>query len=184
MPRIRDLSQDQRLVVHQLSKLRQVSYDRITGLIDSVKTDWLDANPDYHPLDWRHDTTEVNSKLLAGELLPEQFIHTVVDQIIDNQHIRVSVGVREDGTRAGIHVHESGGATFVIAGDGMITDFVEGYADTFNPEGHYYYMPPGLPMSAANLSNQPVVLMDIFVTPIGSPPITIIEPGYPGYAPI
>jgi len=189
MSLIQNLSKDQQLVINQLSKFRQVSYDRVTGLVESIKADWLEANPDYHPLDWHYDTNEVNSQRLPGQLLPLQFSHTVIDQIYDNRHIRVSVGVREADTRVGIHVHESGGTTFVIDGDGVISDFVEGYADTFKPQGHnsqghYYYMPPGLPMSAANLSNQPVVLMDIFVTPIGSPPITIIEPGYPGYAPI
>ena len=184
MSLIHNLSKSQQKVVNQLSKFRPVSYDRITGLVDDIKNTWLSDNPDYQPFDWHYDTKQINSERVPGELLPLQFSHEVVNQIVDNQHIRVSLGVREAGTRVGIHVHESGGTTFVVSGDGRITDFVQGYNDTYNPKGHYYYMPSDLPMSAANLTEEPVVLMDIFVTPVNGAPITIIEPGYPGYLPV
>ena len=36
-------------------------------------------------------------------------------------------------------------------------------------------------MAAAKLTKRDVVVLDLFVVSIGTPPITIIEPGYPGY---
>jgi quercetin dioxygenase-like cupin family protein len=105
---------------------------------------------------------------------------TVVDRTVEGQHISVMLGTREAGTRVGIHVHESGGTTFVVGGKGRITDFVEGFPNSLNPVGSYYYMPANIPMSAANLSSKDVRLMDVFVTPAGAPPITIIEPGWVG----
>jgi len=70
-----------------------------------------------------------------------------------------------------------------MRGKGVITDFVEGITNTLNPTGHYYYMPANTMMSAANFSGENVKLMDIFITPPGQPPITVLEPGYPGYLP-
>ena len=67
------------------------------------------------------------------------------------------------------------------SGKGGITDFVEGYANTFKPVGHYYYMAAKTLMSASNFSGSDIKLMDIFITPSGQPPITILEPGHPGY---
>ena len=115
--------------------------------------------------------------------MPLQNTVEVVDEIIGDQHISVMIGTRKAGTRVGIHVHESGGTTFVIRGKGRITDFVQGFPSGINPVGSYYYMPSNIPMSAANLSNRDVRLMDVFITPVGQPAITIIEPGYPGYNP-
>ncbi len=54
---------------------------------------------------------------------------TIVDQVIDGKRLVANLGTRKAGTRVGVHVHESGGATFVIAGKGAITDSVEGYAE-------------------------------------------------------
>ena len=42
-------------------------------------------------------------------------------------------------------------------------------------------MPSNVPMSAANLTEHDVMLLDLFVVKAGTPAITIIEPGYPGY---
>ena len=44
-------------------------------------------------------------------------------------------------------------------------------------------MPANTPMAAANLTDYNVMLMDLFITPLGSPTMTVIEPGYPGYSP-
>lgn len=107
----------------------------------------------------------------------------VFNEDVGDQHISVMIGTRKAGTRVGIHVHESGGTTFVLSGKGRITDFVEGSPNSLNPVGSYYYMPANIPMSAANLSKKDVRLMDVFITPIGVPEITIIEPGAPGYIP-
>lgn len=177
----RDLNDQQRKIISRLRRQKQVSYDQITGLFQDIQSDWHKANPNANGIDWNNGTTTINNQDVPGKLLPLQFSTTVVDAITGEHQVHVSLGVREAGTRVGIHVHESGGMTFVLDGGGAITDFVEGFEDTFNPEGHYYYMPSDIPMSAANLSKDPVLLMDIFVTPIGGPPITILEPGYPGF---
>lgn len=71
----------------------------------------------------------------------------------------------------------------MIAGKGAITDSVEGYADTFNPVGNYYFMPYNTPMSAANLTEDDVVLLDLFFFPVDQTAITILEPDYPSYDP-
>lgn len=36
-------------------------------------------------------------------------------------------------------------------------------------------------MSAANLAKRDVILLDLFIVTPGTPVITMIEPGYPGY---
>lgn len=83
-------------------------------------------------------------------------------------------GIRKAGTRVGIHIHEHGGHTCVLSG--QITDFVEGRAPKTYPAGTCYYMPPNLPMSAANLGTEDAVLIDTFIIPKGTPAITILEP--------
>ena len=71
----------------------------------------------------------------------------------------------------------------MVGGEGAITDFVEGFENTFNPVGNYYFMPYNTPMSATNLSDKDVVLLDIFYVPLDQTEITILEPGYPMYSP-
>ena len=48
----------------------------------------------------------------------------IVDQVIDGKRLVANLGTRKAGTRVGVYVHESGAATFVIAGKGTITDSV------------------------------------------------------------
>ena len=120
---------------------------------------------------------------MPGSLLPLQDDRPIINEIIDGQKLVVNLGVRKAGTRVGIHVHEAGGATFVVGGEGAITDFVEGFENSFNPVGNYYYMPYNTTMSAANLSDQDVTLIDIFYVPLDKTEITILEPGYSMYSP-
>ena len=183
MPAISDLTRRQQRTVARLAKQKPVSIDRITGLVDAIEQDFYEANPDATGMDWSYGTTKINGKAPAGRPLLLQNTVEVVDEIVGDKHISVMLGTRKAGTRSGIHVHESGGTTFVVGGNGRITDFVEGFANTFNPVGSYYYMPSNIPMSASNLSGKDLRLMDIFVTPIGEPSVTIIEPGYPGFNP-
>lgn len=183
MGQISQLSKVDQRTVKRLSKNKEVSTDRITGLVDKIRDDFYSTHPDATGDDWSYGTTTINGSVPPGRLLPLQDSQTVVDEIIGDQHILVEIGTRKAGTRVGIHVHESGGTTFVLSGEGRITDFVEGFPNSINPVDSYYYMPSNIPMSAANLSNKDVRLMDIFVTPVGEPAITIIEPGYPGYNP-
>ena len=183
MTEISDLTKRQQRTVNRLANEKKASVDRITGLVNSIRRDFYEANPDATGLDWSYGTTTINGAVPPGRLLPLQNTVEVIDRIVGDQHISVMLGTRKAGTRVGIHVHESGGATFVVGGKGRITDFVQGFPNSLNPVGSYYYMPSSIPMSAANLSSKDVRLMDVFVTPVGEPAITIIEPGYPGYNP-
>jgi uncharacterized RmlC-like cupin family protein len=183
MGKISGLSSVNQRTVERLSREKKVSVDRITGLVNSIRTEFYDEHPDATGMDWSYGTTTINGSTPPGRLLPLQDTVEVVDKIVGGQHVSVMLGTRKAGTRVGIHVHESGGTTFVVGGKGRITDFVEGFPNSFNPVGSYYYMPSNIPMSAANLSKRDVRLMDVFITPVGEAAITIIEPGYPGYNP-
>jgi hypothetical protein len=179
MPLISDLTPRQQRTVSRLAKGKDVAVDRITGLVDSIKRDFYEENPDATGIDWKFGTTTINGEVPPGRLLPLQNESVVVDEIVGETKVNVFIGTRKAGTRVGIHVHESGGTTFVIGGKGRITDFVEGFSNAEYPVGSYYYMPSDIPMSAANLTDKDVRLMDVFVTPVGQPFITFIEPGYP-----
>lgn len=93
----------------------------------------------------------------------------------NGKQIIVTKGTRKAGTRVGIHIHEYGGHTCVLTGE--ITDFIEGHEPMKFPAGSCYYMPPNVPMSAANLGTEDAVLIDTFVVPPGASTITILETG-------
>jgi quercetin dioxygenase-like cupin family protein len=126
-------------------------------------------------------TTMVNGYVPPGELLP-LFNTTVMLDVENADGLRLHVvqGYRKAMTRVGIHVHKYGGHTCVLSG--VITDFVEGKDPHLYPAGTCYYMPPNVPMTATNLGSVDALLIDTFILPFGEDFITIIEPGYPGYA--
>lgn len=64
-------------------------------------------------------------------------------------------GIREAHTRMALHMHEFGGQTCILAG-GPATVFVEGgpLEGEVYPPGTCYYMPPGVYMTSANLSDE------------------------------
>ena len=131
------------------------------------------------PLKYFGEMTTLNGKRPDGELLPLQDVEIMLDTIdADGNRLLVERGIRKAGTRAGIHVHQYGGHTWVIKGP--VTDFVEDNEPMVFPAGTCYYMPPNRPMSAANLSNEDAVLIDTFILPPDAEPIFILEPGYPG----
>ena len=179
---ISDLSKKNQRTVNRLWEQKPISVDKITGLFNTIENEFYRNNPDFEPgYDWSKPTTQLNYAPLPGKLKPYPKGKALLRESTGTHDIYVDKGTRLDGTRAGIHVHESGGITFMMRGKGGITDFVEGYTNTFNPVGHYYYMPANTMMSASNFSGSDVKLMDIFITPSGQPPITVLEPGYPGY---
>lgn len=125
------------------------------------------------------DVTTINGQPVPGEMLPLQDVTTMLDTIDANgNRLVITRGIRKAGMRVAIHVHEYGGHTCVLSG--AITDFVEGHAPSLWPAGTCYYMPPNIPMSAANLGTEDAVLVDTFNLPPGAPTITIVEPGWPG----
>ncbi len=123
--------------------------------------------------------TTINGQKPPGQVARLVGATTMLDTVdVNGQRIVVEKGVRKAGTRVGIHVHEYGGHTCVLSGE--ITGFMEGHAPKKWPAGTCYYMPPDMPMAAANLGTEDVVLVDTFILPPGKPTITILEPGVPG----
>ncbi|MVW72683.1 MULTISPECIES: cupin domain-containing protein [unclassified Bordetella] len=122
--------------------------------------------------------TTINGEPLPGQMARLVGSTKMLDTIdVNGQRIVVEKGVRKAGTRVAIHVHEFGGHTCVLSGE--ITGFMEGHAPRKWPTGSCYYMPPNVPMAAANLGTEDALLIDTFILPPGKPTITILEPGFP-----
>ncbi len=143
---------------------------------------WLSSLPSGPKVEPTHfyPVTEINGQTLPGEMKPLQnVIDLVPPGYIDSfgREVVIHRGIREAGTRVGIHIHEYGGYTLVLSG--TITDYVQDMEPTTHGPGDWYYMPPDTPMSAANLGTEDAELIDIFFVPPGQPSITIIEPGWP-----
>ena len=187
-------------LISSLLENKEVDAEAFVELSEYTKDEFFENNPDFITSNWNWGTTDINNKPVDGELLPLQDSQAVIDEIINGKRLIVNLGTRKAGTRVGIHVHQSGGTTFVVGGEGAvtypsgsatsnvseegaITDYVEGYENSFNPAGSYYYMPYNTPMSASNLEDKDVLLLDVFYFPIEGEPITIIEEGYPTYDP-
>ena len=169
--------------IQSIAENKTADRDVVISLYEYIKRRYFEENPDFLTSNWNWGTSEINGTPLEGRLLPLQDETRVIDEVIGDNRLIVNLGTRKAGTRVGIHVHESGGLTFVVSGDGAITDYVEGIENTFNQVGDYYFMPYNTTMSAANLESEDVVLLDIFYFPINKTPITILEEGYPSYDP-
>ena len=183
MASINQLSQELQDLIADILTGESVNPQQVLALYKFAETEFYDQNPGFITSNWNWDTNTVNGNEVPGSLFPLQDNRVIIDEIVDGQKLFANLGVRKAGTRVGVHVHESGGATFVVGGEGAITDLVEGFDDTFNPVGNYYYMPYNTPMSATNLADQDVLLLDIFYFPVDETAITILEPGYPSYSP-
>ena len=173
---------DQELGYGQLNNL-VVQLENQTSLFGSnYDLGWLSSLPSGPKVDPTHfyPTYTINGTVPEGELKPLQNVMDLVSPgYIDSfdREVVIHRGIREAGTRVGIHIHEYGGYTLVLSG--TITDYVEGMEPMTHSAGDWYYMPPNVPMSAANLGSEDAELIDIFFVPPGEPSITIIEPGWP-----
>ena len=183
MGSINQLPREYRRLISNLLDDKEVDAASFVELSKYTKNEFFKNNPEFITSNWNWGTTQVNNKDVKGDLLPLQDSRAVIDETIDGNRLIVNLGTRKAGTRVGIHVHQSGGTTFVVGGKGAITDYVEGYENSYNPVGNYYYMPYNTPMSASNLEDQDVVLLDLFYFPAEGESITIIEEGYPTYDP-
>ena len=183
MASIINLKQEFQNLIADILAGKAVDPQQILELYKFSESQFYEKNPGFITSNWNWDTNTVNGNEVQGSLLPLQNNRSIINEIIDGQRLVANLGVRKAGTRVGVHVHEAGGATFVVGGEGAITDFVEGFENTFNPVGNYYFMPYNTPMSATNLSDKDVVLLDIFYVPLDQTEITILEPGYPMYSP-
>lgn len=181
---LQDLHRYDRVTVQRLVDGKPVSVDRVTGLFHSVREQYFLEHPRSTGVAWGFGTTTVNGRIPPGNPnLPLQDVVTVMDEVVGYQQILVQKGTREAGARASIHIHQYGAVTFVIGGRGADTDISEGHRRSTHAKGDYYYMPANTPMTAANLTNDDVRVMNVFVLPVGIPGTTFIEPGAPGFDP-
>jgi len=183
MASINNLMKEFQNLIADILAGKAVDPQHILELYKFSESQFYEKNPGFITSNWNWDTNTLNGNEVQGSLLPLQDNRSIINEIIDGQRLVANLGVRKAGTQVGVHVHEAGGATFVVGGEGAITDFVEGFEDSFNPVGNYYFMPYNTPMSATNLSNEDVVLLDIFYVPLDKTAITILEPGYSSYSP-
>jgi quercetin dioxygenase-like cupin family protein len=152
-------------------------------LYEAIEGRFYREHPDFVSPGWSKPTYELNGLVPEGRLGTLANSKELLLETFGDQEIHVEKGTRLKGTRTGIHVHEAAGITFVMRGKGSITDAIQGEPNARYSVGEFYYMPANTPMAAANLSDYNVKLMDFFITPLGSPMMTVIEPGYPGYSP-
>ncbi|MGV0990893.1 MAG: cupin domain-containing protein [Mycobacterium sp.] len=123
-------------------------------------------------------TTTINDSVPPGVPAKLVDLTVVTDTIgVDGDRLLVQQGIRIPGTRAPIHYHDYGGQTCVLSG--TITDFVEGMEPMIFPAGSCYDMPSDTPMTAANLGDEDVLLVDTFVLPPNEPTIIVLEPNWP-----
>ena len=123
--------------------------------------------------------TKINGASVPGTMA--SLVNSVVLLNIVNaqgQRVKIIKSIRKAGTRVGIHVHKYGGYTLILSGE--MTDYVQGKPIKKYGANSGYYMPPCTPMSASNLGNEDVVLIDIFIGQPGEPFIEILEPGWQG----
>ena len=114
-------------------------------------------------------------------LVDVQVLLDTIDQ--NGNNIVQTLGVRKAGTRVGVHMHKYGGFTTILKG--TMTDYVQGFGApraSFGPN-MTYYMPANLPMSAANLGDEDVLLIDTFIIPPGENVIHVLEPDTDTYVP-
>ena len=189
MAKITSLPRRYQKLVRNLRKGNPVKPQKIINMHRYIADDFYrDSGITRAGFKWRKPTRKINGQKPDGEL---NVMKNVSDGMVDwkgrdkvtgeEVHIVANLGYRNAGTRVGIHVHEDSGITFVLKGKGAITDYVESLPNSLNKKGDYYFMPSNVPMSAANLTKSDVLLLDLFVVSPGTSPITIIEPGYPGF---
>ena len=118
----------------------------------------------------------INGDAPPGKIARLTNTKSLVDEIRpDGQRILAVRGTRLPGTRTPIHVHDYSGLTCVISG--QITDSIEGQQDQVYESGDCYYMPHDTPMAASNRGQNPVILVDVFVLPLGEETMRVIETG-------
>ncbi|MDA7889164.1 cupin domain-containing protein [Pirellulales bacterium] len=174
---------DPKLGFGQLNNLVVQLANSTTNFGSSFDPAWLSSLPSGSKVEptYFYPVTTINGQTFPCEMKPLQnVIDLVPSGYIDSfgREVVIHRGIREAGTRVGIHIHEYGGYTLVLSG--TITDYVEGMDPMVHGPGDWYYMPPNTPMSAANNDeSEDAELIDIFIVLPGQPEITIIEPGWP-----
>jgi len=127
--------------------------------------------------------TTINGSPPPGVLRPLEDVTTMIDTVeSDGNRLLVVQGTRKAGTRAPIHLHDYGGYTCVLTG--VVTDYVEGQPPMAFPAGTCYYMPPDVPMTAANLGTDDARLIDNFTLPPGGVPMNVLESDWTAAIPV
>lgn len=123
-------------------------------------------------------TTTINGEVPPGVPAKLVDLTVITDTVqVDGNRLLVQQGIRKPGTRAPIHSHDYGGRTCVLSG--TITDFVEGSDPMIFPADSCYDMPADTAMTAANLGDDDVLLVDTFILPPSEPTIIVLEPNWP-----
>ncbi len=133
MTQITDLSPKFQDLINNILLDKEIKSEILLELYEFVENQFFENNPDFVTSNWNWDTNTVNGNEIEGRLIGLENPETIIDQEIDGKKLIATKGTRKAGTRVGVHVHESGGATFVIGGQGAITDIVEEYPISFNP---------------------------------------------------
>ena len=166
-------------------------FDDITGLSKKSFSDindpeifeqqnfWPDGKTDLtESSQWPEKLLTINGAEPPGEVSR----YTVPPKFLLNAHYEgnryvIETGNREANTRSGVHMHESGGVTWILDG-GDMTIYVEDQTPKTFEEETRFFMPSNIPMSAANLSEQDSVQMNIFLVPIGQDLATTLDPDF------
>ena len=136
------------------------------------------AEPDGESSQWPTKLLTINGAEPDGEVSRyTNGIKYLLNVEYEGNQYKIETGNRASHTRSGVHMHESGGVTWILDG-GDMTIYVEDLDPTTFEEETRFYMPSNVPMSAANLSEQDSVQMNIFLAPIGQKLATVLDPNF------
>ena len=166
-------------------------FDDITGLSKKSFSDindpeifeqhnfWPEGKTDItESLQWPKKLLTINGAEPDGEVSRyTNGIQYLLNVEYEGNQYKIETGNRASNTRSGVHMHESGGVTWILDG-GDMTIYVEDIDATTFEEETRFYMPSNVPMSAANLSEQDSVQMNIFLAPIGQELATVLDPDF------
>ena len=166
--------------------------DDITGLIQNSFSDvndpmtfeeaefWpkRDTADVFEPSQWPDIMTTINGTKPPGEVTRYTGgVKYLLNVKYKGMRYVIETGNRASDTRSGVHMHDSGGVTWILDG-GDMTIFVQGFTPTVFQEEDRFYMPASVPMSAVNVSGIDSVQMNIFVVPLGEDLATDLDPSF------
>ena len=168
-------------VIDDITGLRRNSfsdvYDPLTFEREQFWPKRKTADP-IQPSQWPEVMTTVNGSEPPAEVSRyTDGIKYLLNAEFKGKRYVVETGNRASGTRSGVHMHESGGVTWILDG-GDMSIYVQGLTTEVFKEEERFYMPSSVPMSAVNVSGKDSVQMNIFVAPIGESLATVLEPSF------
>ena len=132
----------------------------------------------FEPSQWPDIMTTINGSEPPGEVARyTDGIEYLLNVKHKGMRYVIETGNRASDTRSGVHMHDSGGVTWILDG-GDMSIFVQGLTPTVFEEEERFYMPASVPMSAVNVSGIDSVQMNIFVVPFGEDLATTLDPNF------